>query len=103
MKKQTLGVRFPLSVYALIPVTLAANSAKQAANYPEGYRKYPVVQSLVIQKDHKDFEIFGRYSSYVYQKGGVQPWTNFMAILTSSVRLIQLTTYGEQGDLALTM
>jgi hypothetical protein len=39
-------------------VALAAEAAKQAANYLEGYRQWHLVESLVVQKGHKDFEMF---------------------------------------------
>ncbi len=52
--------RFALfSVCALVTVALAAEAAKQAVNYSEGYRQWHLVLSLVIQKGHKDFEMFG--------------------------------------------
>ena len=39
-------------------MALAAEAAKQAANYLEGYRQWHLVQSLVVQKGYKDFEMF---------------------------------------------
>jgi hypothetical protein len=36
-------------------LALAAEAVKETVNYPEGYRQWHHVQSLVIQKGHKDF------------------------------------------------
>ncbi len=39
-------------------MALAAEAAKRAANYREGYRQWHLVQSLVVQKGHEDLEMF---------------------------------------------
>jgi hypothetical protein len=59
MKKQTIVTLALCSACALITLALAAEAVKQTVNYPEGYRQWRHVQSLVIQKGHKDFKAAG--------------------------------------------
>ncbi len=59
MKKQTIIALALCSATALITLALAAEPVKETVNYPEGYRQWHHVQSLIIQKRHKDFETAG--------------------------------------------
>jgi len=59
MKKRTIIALALFSAGALITLALAAEAIKETVNYPEGYRQWHHVQSLVIAKGHKDFAIAG--------------------------------------------
>jgi len=61
MKKQTIIALALCSAGALITLALAAEAIKETVNYPEGYRQWHHVQSLVIEKGSKDFETGGGF------------------------------------------
>ena len=61
MKKQTIVALALCSACALITLALAAEAVKQTVNYPEGYRQWRHVQSLVLDKGHKDFKATGGF------------------------------------------
>ena len=61
MKKQIIVTLALCSACALITLALAAEAVKQTVNYPEGYRQWRHVQSLVIEKGNKDFETGGGF------------------------------------------
>lgn len=75
MKKQAIVILALISLCALITVALAAEAAKQAVNYPEGYRQWPLVQSLVIQKGHEGFEMFGGIHNIYANKKALEALT----------------------------
>ncbi len=61
MKKQTIVALAVCSASALITLALAAEAIKETVNYPEGYRQWRHVQSLVIQRDNTDFKTAGGF------------------------------------------
>jgi hypothetical protein len=61
MKKQTIVVLVLCSTCAIITLALAAEAVKQTVNYPEGFRQWRHVQSLVILKGNKDFKTAGGF------------------------------------------
>lgn len=61
MKKQMIInviVCFAISI-ALVGMTLAGEGGKQSVRYPEGYRQWTHVKSMVIQQGHTLYESFG--------------------------------------------
>jgi len=61
MKKQTIVVLALCSVCAIITLALAEEAVRQTVNYPEGYRQWRHVQSLIVEKGHKDFKTVGGF------------------------------------------
>ena len=61
MKKQTIAALALGSACILIGLAIAAEAVKPNLNYPEGYRQWHHVKSLVIQPGHKDFKAVGGF------------------------------------------
>jgi hypothetical protein len=59
VKKQRVSILTVCCTVAFLTVALAAETAKQTVKYPEGYRQWPLVKSMVIQEGHKAYDMFG--------------------------------------------
>lgn len=59
MKKETGAALLVCFAVALIGLALAAEAADKAVNYPEGYRGWAHVKSMVIQEGNKAYDLFG--------------------------------------------
>lgn len=59
MKKQTVIVLGVCLLVLFFGIALAAEKAKAKVNYPEGYRSWDHVKTMVIQQGHGAYDLFG--------------------------------------------
>lgn len=59
MNKRGMLLVAVVLIAAVVTVALAQEKAKPPVNYPEGYRNWTHVKSMVIQEGHKVYDKFG--------------------------------------------
>jgi len=75
VKNQRVAILVVCCAVTFANVTLAAEAIKQPVNYPEGYRQWPLVKSMVIQEGHKAYDMFGGiHQIYANKKVEAERW-----------------------------
>jgi hypothetical protein len=99
MKKQAIVALAVCSVVVFITLVLAAETAKQTVNYPEGYRQWQHVKSLVVQKGNEDFEMAGGIHHIYANKKAFDALTKGKPYPDGAVFVADVLTANENGNL----